>query len=104
MNELLAPANIVLGDRTYRVKIEAKNEEHIRKTIKIINDKIVEFKTQFAGKDMQDYIAMVLVWYATQVNTNSIVEDTSTITSLHKMETLLEKSLNNYNTNLQNEQ
>ena len=36
------------------------------KTLKTINDKIVDFKTQFAGKDMQDYIAMVLVWFATQ--------------------------------------
>ena len=32
----------------------------------MINDKIIEFKTQFAGKDMQDYIAMVIIWYATQ--------------------------------------
>ena len=31
----------------------------------MINDKIIEFKTNFAGKDMQDYIAMVVLWYAT---------------------------------------
>jgi cell division protein ZapA len=29
----------------------------------------VEFKTAFAGKDMQDYIAMVLLWFATEQNT-----------------------------------
>lgn len=63
--DTLIPISIVIGDRTYRIKIQPKDEEAVRKTVKIINDKILEFKTSFAGKDMQDYIAMVLVWYAT---------------------------------------
>ena len=66
MSEQLIPINILIGDRTYRIKSLAKDEEVIRKTLKVINDKIIEFKTQFAGKDMQDYIAMVLIWFATQ--------------------------------------
>lgn len=61
----LIPINVVIGDRTYRIKIEPEDEEVVRKTLKGINDKIVEFKTQFAGRDMQDYIAMVVLWYAT---------------------------------------
>jgi Cell division protein ZapA len=65
MSEMI-PINIVIGDRTYRIKTTLSDEEVIRKTVKMINDKIVEFKTQFAGKDMQDYIAMVIIWYATQ--------------------------------------
>lgn len=66
MPDQLIPINILIGDRTYRIKSLPQDEEVIRKTLKIINDKIIEFKTQFAGKDMQDYIAMVLIWYATQ--------------------------------------
>ncbi|RYZ92082.1 MAG: cell division protein ZapA [Sphingobacteriaceae bacterium] len=62
----LIPVNIVIGDRTYRIKTNPADEEVIRKTVKTINDKIIEFKTQFAGQDMQDYIAMVIIWYATQ--------------------------------------
>lgn len=62
----LIPISALIGDRTYRIKIEPKDEEVIRKTLKIINEKIVEFRTQFAGKDMQDYIAMVLIWFATE--------------------------------------
>jgi cell division protein ZapA len=58
--------NVVIGDRTYRIKIEPKDEEVVRRTLRTINDKIIEYKTQFAGRDMQDYIAMVLLWYATQ--------------------------------------
>ena len=66
MAEQLIPLNILIGDRTYRIKSLAADEQIIRNTLKRINDKIIEFKTQFAGKDMQDYIAMVLIWYATQ--------------------------------------
>jgi hypothetical protein len=62
----LMTINVVIGDRTYRIKIEPKDEEVVRKTLRTINDKILEYKTQFAGRDMQDYIAMVLLWYATQ--------------------------------------
>lgn len=65
MDNLVA-LNIVIADRTYRIKASPEDEETIRKTLKIINDKILEFKTQFAGKDMQDYISMVVIWYATQ--------------------------------------
>ncbi len=66
--EELIPLNLVIGDRSYRIRIQPKDEEVVRKTAKTINDKIVEFKTAFAGKDMQDYIAMVLVWFATEQN------------------------------------
>ncbi len=63
--ELIA-ISALIADRTYRIKIDPADEEVVRKTLKTINDKIIEFKTQFAGKDMQDYIAMVLIWYATE--------------------------------------
>lgn len=65
MSELI-PISALIGDRTYRIKIKPSDEEVVRKTLKVINDKIIEYKTMFAGKDMQDYIAMVLIWYATE--------------------------------------
>src|SRR5438270_6440954 len=64
--EELIPINVLIGDRTYRIRIAPSDEEVVRKTLKLINDKIIEFKTTFAGKDMQDYIAMVVLWYATE--------------------------------------
>jgi len=67
MQELMT-INVVIGDRTYRIKIEQRDEEVVRRTLRTINDKIIEYKTQFAGRDMQDYIAMVLLWYATQAS------------------------------------
>jgi len=41
MNDELIPVNIPIGDRTYRIKVTVDNEEVVRKTVKIINDKIV---------------------------------------------------------------
>lgn len=70
MSELIA-INVVIGDRNYRIKIAPADEEKVRRTVKNINDKIIEFKTQFAGKDMQDYISMVMIWYATQNDTQN---------------------------------
>ena len=93
MQELI-PVNIVIGDRTYRIKTNAADEENIRRTLKTINDKIVEFKTQFAGKDMQDYIAMVLIWYATQPagKANPALEQDLTA-ALLKLEEQMDKAL-----------
>lgn len=90
----LIPINIVIGDRTYRIKSLSKDEEVIRRSLKIINDKIIEFKTQFGGKDMQDYIAMVLIWYATQTSaeSNPALEKEFT-EALLKMEQVLDKAL-----------
>ena len=68
MNEELIPLNLVIGDRSYRIKVHPRDEEVVRKTARTINEKMVEFKTNFAGKDMQDYLAMVLVWFATEQN------------------------------------
>lgn len=93
MSELI-PINIVIGDRTYRIKTLPKDEEVIRRTLKTINDKIVEFRTQFGGKDMQDYIAMVMIWYATLANadTNPVLEK-EVSEALQKMELAIDKAL-----------
>ncbi len=93
----LIPVNIVIGDRTYRIKTNPDDEEVIRRTVKTINDKIIEFKTQFAGQDMQDYIAMVIIWYATQAaeqqNKGEGINDAGLADQLKKMEEQLDKFL-----------
>jgi hypothetical protein len=70
MDQLIA-ATVVIGDRSYRIKLNPKDEEVVRRTVKVINDKTIEYKTHFAGKDMQDYIAMVLIWLATEQQSNT---------------------------------
>lgn len=88
----LIPINILIGDRTYRIKTNPEDEEIIRGTLKVINEKIIEFKTQFAGKDMQDYVAMVLIWYATQTGADKKpAADQAFLSALQKIEEQLDK-------------
>jgi hypothetical protein len=62
----LIPISAQIGDRTYRLKVEPKDEATVRKTLQQINDKIMELKSVYVGKDMQDYVAMTMIWFATQ--------------------------------------
>jgi|SRR5690606_5680958 len=92
----LIPITIIIADRRYRIKAEPKDEEVVRKTVKIINDKIIEFKTQFAGKDMQDYVSMVLIWYATELAGKQApdIETGHVAERLSSIEKLLDDQLN----------
>ena len=84
--------NLILGDRTYRIKIENTDEEKVREKAKKLNEQLIQFKKQYAGKDMQDYVAMVLIWYATEIsaannNASPAVADTAlTEEALKKLE------------------
>src|SRR5215210_3208680 len=95
MSKPLIPINIIVADRSYRLKIEPEDEEMVRKTIKTINEKIVDYKTNFAGKDMQDYVSMVLLWFATEQTkpTPELVSQTGNNEKLDKIEELLDKAL-----------
>jgi hypothetical protein len=94
MEDSLIPVNIVVGDRTYRVRIEPAHEEIVRRTVKVINDKLLEFKTNFAGKDMQDYIAMVVLWYATTAaESGSTVNGQEPLEQMDALENLIDRAL-----------
>lgn len=93
MSELI-PISALIGDRTYRIKISPDDEEAVRRTLRTINEKIIEFKTQFAGKDMQDYIAMVLIWYATERSAGQAGQDGANLGGqLNLLESLLDAQL-----------
>ncbi len=91
----LIPVNITVADRSYRLKIQPEDEEIVRKTIKKINEKIIEYKTNFAGKDMQDYVSMVLLWFATeqQKPTPQQTLQTESLEKLSRIEDMLDKVL-----------
>jgi hypothetical protein len=63
--EQLLPINIWLGGRTYRIRIPVDREAAVRRSIKEADDKIIELRQHYAGKDDQDFIAMCLLMYAT---------------------------------------
>jgi cell division protein ZapA (FtsZ GTPase activity inhibitor) len=92
----LIPVNVIIADRSYRLKVEPQDEEILRKTVKLINDKVSEFKTNFAGKDMQDYVSMVLLWFATEQtkSTNDVINHQEFSQKLSSLEQMLQKALN----------
>ncbi|MFY8127139.1 MAG: cell division protein ZapA [Chitinophagaceae bacterium] len=95
MSELI-PINITIADRTYRLKIDKADEETVRRTVKIINDKVFEYKSNLAGKDMQDFVSMALLWFATEQtkNSNNILSNKAIEDELNNIEQLLNKSIN----------
>ncbi|WP_245957836.1 cell division protein ZapA, partial [Niabella yanshanensis] len=95
MQENLIPANINIADRIYRVQMSPEDEQVVRQSVRIINDKIVEFKTKIPGKDMQDYISMVLVWFVTESkNKNvSIADENHLMGKLEQLESLIDSEL-----------
>ena len=94
MSQQLIPINIIVADRSYRLRIEPEDEEMVRSTIKFINEKIVDYKTNFAGKDMQDYVSMVLLWFATEQQKPAIADDgTIPENKLQRLEELLDRAL-----------
>ena len=54
---------INLADRYYPLKIEAKDEERIRKAAKLINEKILQYKQRYVDKDNQDFLAMAALQF-----------------------------------------
>ncbi len=93
--EQFIPANILIGDRNYRLKVKPEDEEKLRKTVKIINEKIIEYKTNFAGKDMQDYVAMVLIWLATEQTETEFAtyKKNELINKLSSLQNLIEQAI-----------
>ena len=89
MEEELIPINITIADRTYRIKTLPSNEEAIRKTVKDLNEKVIEFKTIYAGKDIQDYLAMAVIWMATSNLGNTGNDDEAVTEGLLGLKNLL---------------
>jgi cell division protein ZapA len=86
--------NLILGDRTYRIKIENTDEEKAREKARKLNEQLIQFKKQYAGKDMQDYLAMVLLSYVLEQKTEETDNKNEEIGLVfERIEALLDKSL-----------
>jgi len=93
MQELI-PINIAVGDRSYRIRINSSDEEKVRMVVRKINDQLLQFKTGFAGKDMQDYVAMVLLWFVTEQQDGNLNPELVKVSEqLQNLESLLDQTL-----------
>ena len=75
--------------------MSADDEHTLRQSVKLINEKIIEFKTAMPGKDMQDYISMVLVWFATESASKnvSMADENHLLGKLNQVEALIDGQL-----------
>lgn len=64
MSDELISINVWLAGRSYRIRIKPEEEEAVRKAAKVAEEKIIEMRAQYAGKDDQDFVAMCLLMYA----------------------------------------
>ena len=67
--ELSVKVNI--GDRFYPLKIDASEEEIVRKAAKIINEKADFYHENYSVKDKQDALAMAALEFATEFLTKN---------------------------------
>lgn len=72
MADELIPVNVWLAGRSYRIRIKASEEEAVRKAAKKADEKIMELRAHYAGKDDQDFVAMCLLMYATETKPGTI--------------------------------
>lgn len=57
MDDKLA-INIMIAERRYPMRIDRGDEERIRRAAKILNERILQYRQAYAGKDNQDFMAM----------------------------------------------
>ena len=78
------------------MKIERKNEEGIRKSVKIIEERLRFYQQNYAIKDKQDLLAMCLVEFAAKYETvkdEKVLEDDGIEDKLKVLDSLLEDNI-----------
>ncbi len=50
---------IKIGDREYPMRVEAEEEEQIRKAARLVNEQLRAYRERFGTTDKQDLLAMV---------------------------------------------
>ena len=80
-----------LADRYYPLKIDARDEERIRRAGKLINEKILQYKQRYTDKDNQDFLAMAALQFVIKylevedkVDEKPILEDLKEINEARK--------------------
>jgi cell division protein ZapA (FtsZ GTPase activity inhibitor) len=65
MDETLS-INVTIADRRYPMKIHRHEEEKIRKAVKVLNERILQYQQRFKVKDQQDLLAMTALQFVIQ--------------------------------------
>ncbi len=77
--------NINIAGRSYRLKVDSKEEEHVRAATTAINKKIDEFSGNYAFKDKQDLLAMTAISFVSELMKNKVESESSAMISIDKL-------------------
>ena len=67
MNDEKLTIRVNIADRYYPLTIKKLEEEKVRKSAKLINDTVLQYKKLYVDKDEQDFLAMALLQYVTKL-------------------------------------
>lgn len=88
MNEDKITIRVNIAERYYPITIARSEEESFRLIAKQINDLLLQFQQRYPNKDLQDYMAMGLLQYATRAKKmetpSELIELTQKMEQLNK--------------------
>lgn len=88
MNEDKITIRVNIAERYYPITIARSEEESFRLIAKQINDLLLQFQQRYPNKDLQDYMAMSLLQYATRAKKmetpSELIELTQKMEQLNK--------------------
>ena len=87
MGDILS-IKVKIADREYPMKVDAEDEENIRKAGKIINERIKSYREKFGIDDKQDLLAMVAFDSMVDKLSNESKQKTTDQSSLEKIQYL----------------
>ncbi|POY38451.1 cell division protein ZapA [Solitalea longa] len=96
MGEISIKINI--ADRVYPLRINASEEETVRKAAKEINDRIKMLMQNYEVKDKQDLLSMCVLHYATaalKFDGKSLIEDNGISEKIAELDHQLSQFLSN---------
>lgn len=94
MNDEKFTIKVNVAERYYPVTIARSDEESFRNLAKQINDILFRFSQRYPGKEMQDYMAMVLLQYAAELKqTKASLDSTLASKKLEQLNKTIEDFL-----------
>lgn len=58
--------NVIIAGRVYPLKIQNGEESAVREAVETVNNKLQELRASYEGRDMQDYMAMLLANFSVE--------------------------------------
>ncbi|MBJ11303.1 MAG: cell division protein ZapA [Flavobacteriales bacterium] len=86
---------VIVANRTFPLTIKRKDEEQVRKAVKVIEERLKVYEKSFAARDTQDLLSMCLLEMSVKVLTDEqkVKVDSSVEEQLQMLESLIDEQL-----------